>query len=91
MKDHELLVTPGAISAIFYILNTFSGKTEGENKKRKILLPQCPDFADYQEMGVDRDCYYSFKNEICITGNHSFRYNIDYKKIDFNDIGLVLL
>ncbi len=90
LDEHDVIVTPGAMAVIFYVTNTFAGIMT-ENQKKKVLLAQCPDFADYSKMGLPDSCYYSIKPEVKITGAHSFKYDVDLDKVDFDDVSMVLL
>jgi valine--pyruvate aminotransferase len=85
----NLLVTPGAMAAIFYASQVFAGKNRGQLKK--ILTPQAPEFPDYFSMGLPIECYKVPTPRVATTGEHSFRYELDIDGVSFDDVGMVLL
>lgn len=88
-NEHNFMVTPGGMSAIYYALNAYAGPNE--RGVRKVLFPQCPEFADYFGMGLSKDCYISVKPDIDIIDKHYFRYLVNYNDFDLEKFAVVLI
>ena len=84
----NVVATIGSQSAIYYAAFAFitSQKTSGT-----ILLPQCPDYADYAILRSKACSLISYAPIIEKTGKHSFRYKYDLDQMDLSNIKMVLL
>lgn len=78
----NVCVTNGSQNSFFFLFNMLAGETGG--RRRKILLPLCPEYIGYADQGIDPDLFVSFAPKIELRGDRSFKYRIDFDalKID---------
>lgn len=88
ISEENVLITPGSQQLYYYALNAFAGKTKEGDKK--VLFPFSPEYTGYTNMGLPQEMLVATKPEIEYTGKHSFKYKIDFHKLDLDDIGLVV-
>ncbi len=80
----NVLCTAGSQASFFLLFNAFSGvNTAGE--KRRILLPQMPEYIGYSDLCLEADGIVSVPSKITLTGDHRFRYSLDTEALEQAD------
>lgn len=92
----HLAITSGGQAAFFYLFNLLGGTFAGGRRKR-ILLPLCPEYIGYAEQGLERDLFLACRPAI-ETGHggdaRCFKYRIDFPAVEralaAHDIGAIV-
>jgi valine--pyruvate aminotransferase len=91
----NIAVTNGTQSASFYLLNLLAGSC-GDGKRKRILLPQTPEYIGYADQGLEPDMFVACRPKIeRPEGPDSpvFKYRIDFDAVedvlDCGEIGVV--
>ncbi len=86
--DH-IALTNGSQSAFFMLFNMFAGKfTDGSYKR--VMLPMVPEYIGYADAGLAEDFFISRQPLIEMTGDHRFKYHVDFEQLNIDDsIGLL--
>lgn len=85
-------ITNGSQSAFFILLNMFSGvvanqKNEPDSllsEKRHIVFPMMPEYLGYADQTKEHDVFRSYPPKIVKTGEHRFKYQVDFDAITLN-------
>lgn len=86
-------VTNGSQTAMFYLLNLFSGTftcEEGfENSpsntkilRKTILFPLVPEYIGYSDQGIEKDSFVSLPSRIESYSDNTFKYFIDFELLE---------
>ena len=79
ITDDNIAVTNGSQSAMFYLLNLFSGKTGGE--KKTILFPLMPEYIGYADQGIEEDTFRSVAAKCTYYPDRTFKYTLDEEAV----------
>jgi valine--pyruvate aminotransferase len=80
----HIAVTSGGQTAFFYLFNLLAGEFSN-GRRRKILLPLCPEYIGYAEQGLTADLFVSCRPEIQFPegeAGHRFKYVIDFPAVE---------
>lgn len=92
----NLAITSGGQSAFFFLFNLLGGTFAGGRRKR-ILLPLCPEYIGYADQGVERDLFLACRP--AIEAGHDgddrcFKYRIDFPAVERalagHDVGAIV-
>lgn len=84
ITEKNIAVTNGSQNAFFYLFNMLSGGYPG-GRKKKIVLPIVPEYIGYADQGLDDDIFKSFLPKINYTGDHRFKYSIDFDNLKIDE------
>ncbi len=91
LGPEHIALTNGSQSAFFYLMNLFAGTDERGIKKR-VLLPVCPEYIGYSDLGLEEELFCTVKPEIELLENREFKYHPDFSQLVLDDsIGMVCL
>lgn len=76
----NVALTNGSQSAFFMLFNMFGGTYEDGSSKH-ILLPLAPEYIGYADAGLEPGLFRSVQPEITYTGDHEFKYRVDFDAI----------
>lgn len=79
ITDENILVTCWTQALYFYVINAYAWIMEDWTRK-KIFLPQCPDYTGYVWMAIDEDMFVSSLQKTEKTWKHQFKYILDTSK-----------
>ncbi len=77
-------VTAGGQSAFFMLFNALAGKFR-DGSRKKVLLPLVPEYIGYANQSVDGEMFRAVKPRIEITGDHEFKYRVDFDALEVTD------
>lgn len=81
----NIAVTNGSQSGFFTLMNLFGGKYTGTGgaARKKILLPLCPEYIGYSELGIGGgELFQANKPRIELLGDGFFKYRVDLARLD---------
>ncbi len=79
----------GSQNGMFILFNLFAG-SYAANKKRRIMLPLCPEYIGYADQLIEHDCFLSRRARIEEFGNNTFKYFVDFDNLDIpDDVGAI--
>ena len=84
ITSENIALTNGSQTSFFYLFNVFAGEF-GNEKQKKILLPLTPEYIGYADAGLVENLFVSYKPSIQYLGEHSFKYHVDFSKINITD------
>jgi valine--pyruvate aminotransferase len=84
VSERNIAVTNGSQNAFFFLLNMFSGRTRS-GSNRKILFPLIPEYIGYADQSAEAGSFVSIRPLIRETGNHEFKYFIDFESLEVSD------
>jgi valine--pyruvate aminotransferase len=85
----NIAVTNGSQSAFFILFNLLAGEFDDGTRKR-ILFPLSPEYIGYADVGLCPDLFISQKPVIERLDEHTFKYHIDFDKLQIgDDIGAI--
>jgi valine--pyruvate aminotransferase len=84
VTEKNIAVTNGSQSAAFFLINLFSGQF-ANGKSKKILFPLAPEYVGYADQALCPGCFSSVKPTITETGEHSFKYHVNFDELDITD------
>lgn len=77
ITPEHIAICNGSQSAFFVLFNLLAGERD-DGSCAYIDLPLCPEYLGYADLGLDGDLFRSIKPRIEITGDHEFKYFIDF-------------
>ncbi len=80
----NIAITNGGQTAFFFLMNRFAGDFE-DGSHRRVLLPLVPEYIGYADQSVSRDLFTARKPKFELIGDHSFKYHIDFDRLDLTD------
>lgn len=81
---HEnLALTNGSQASFFMLFNLFGGSA-ASGTRRRILLPSCPEYIGYADVGLEPALLTSTRARIEKLDPHSFKYHIDFDAIEID-------
>ncbi len=82
-------MTNGSQSAFFILFNLLAGEFE-DGTRKKVLFPLSPEYIGYADVGLCHDLFVSQKPVIEHIDAHTFKYHIDFDKLQIaDDIGAI--
>lgn len=81
LTPENVALTNGSQAAFFMLFNMFAGD-DGEGGHREILLPLAPEYIGYADAGIGKDLFRAVRPEITWTGNHEFKYRVDFDALN---------
>ena len=75
ITEENVAVTNGSQSAMFYLFNLFSGKTDGEVKT--LLFPLMPEYIGYADQGIEDGTFVSVPSKCEYYDDNTFKYTLD--------------
>ncbi|MCB1077939.1 MAG: valine--pyruvate transaminase [Verrucomicrobiae bacterium] len=84
VTSRNIAVTNGGQTAFFFLMNRFGGDF-ADGSHRRILLPLVPEYIGYADQSVSRDLFSARRPSIERIGDHSFKYHIDFDRLDLTD------
>ena len=85
----NIAVTNGSQSAFFILFNLFGG-TDKEGRRKKILLPLCPEYIGYADQSVEEDVFTTRPARIELSGKYEYKYRVDFSGLEIgDDIGAI--
>ncbi len=70
-------ITAGGQTAFFFLFNSLAGRF-ADGRRKKILLPLVPEYIGYANQSIGGDLFRATKPRIEITGDHEFKYRVDF-------------
>lgn len=105
LGPENISITNGSQTGFFILFNLLSGQMDPERGQtegllhpkdappadsKKILLPFTPEYIGYADQGVGQDHFVSQRPVISQTGDHEFKYLVDFDKLEITqDIGAI--
>ncbi len=80
----NVAITPGGQTAFFFLFNALAGKFP-DGSRKKILLPLVPEYIGYANQSVSGDIFRACKPLIQKTGEHDFKYRVDFDRLEVGD------
>lgn len=80
----NIAITAGGQTAFFFLFNALAGKM-ADGRQRKILLPLVPEYIGYSDQSVGGELFQVFRPRIEKTGDHEFKYTIDFEALEVNE------
>lgn len=74
----NVAVTNGSQTAMFLLLNMYSGADGG----RRILLPTLPEYIGYADQGIASETFVACRPRVERLGDHSFKYRLDLDAVE---------
>ena len=84
VDDENFAVTAGGQTAFFFLFNLLAGEMPDGSRKR-ILLPLVPEYIGYANQGTCGDLFRAVPPKIEKTGEHEFKYRVDFDKLEVTD------
>lgn len=78
--EEHVAVTAGSQSSFFMLFNLFSGPCP-DGRSRHVRLPLTPEYIGYGDLTADAAAIRSSRPRIELTGEHSFKYHIDFERL----------
>ena len=79
ITDENIAITNGSQSAMFYLLNLFSGKTGGS--EQTILFPLMPEYIGYADQGIEEGTFRSVAAKCEYFPDRTFKYTLDKEAV----------
>ncbi len=83
VSNENICITSGGQTAFFYLFNLLAGDMP-DGTKRKILFPLVPEYIGYAAQGLEAKIFRSIPPEIEETGDHEFKYHIDFARLEID-------
>lgn len=77
-------VTMGGQTAFFFLFNALAGRFE-DGSRKKVMLPLLPEYIGYANQSVGSNFFEAIPARIEKTGEHEFKYRVDFDAIDPGD------
>lgn len=84
VTPENICLTSGGQTAFFYLFNLLAGEMP-DGTKKKILFPLVPEYIGYAAQGLDPEMFCSIRPLIEKTGDHEFKYHIDFDNLKITD------
>ncbi|WP_075185817.1 valine--pyruvate transaminase [Teredinibacter haidensis] len=84
ISERNLAVTNGSQPAFFLLFNMLAGEAP-EGGVRRIYLPLMPEYLGYKDQALAPDLFKSFRPAVTLTGEHRFKYKIDFEALHIDD------
>ena len=84
LSADNIAITMGGQSAFFCLFNALGGRL-ANGQQKKILLPLVPEYIGYADQSVGGSLFRSVKPRIEFTGEHEFKYRVDFDNLEVSD------
>jgi len=84
LSADNIAITMGGQSAFFCLFNALGGRF-ANGQQKKILLPLVPEYIGYADQSVGGSLFRSVKPRIEYTGEHEFKYRVDFDNLEVSD------
>lgn len=84
LSSDNVAITMGGQSAFFCLFNALAGRF-ADGQQKKILLPLVPEYIGYADQSVSGSLFRSVKPRIEYTGEHEFKYRVDFDNLKVTD------
>lgn len=84
ISEKNIAITNGSQSGFFFLFNLLAGEF-AQGKKKKILVPICPEYIGYADQGLCENLFISGRPQIKETGSHEFHYTVDFDNLPFDE------
>jgi valine--pyruvate aminotransferase len=84
LSADNVAITMGGQSAFFCLFNALGGRF-ADGQQKKILLPLVPEYIGYADQSVGGSLFRSVKPRIELTGEHEFKYRVDFDNLKVTD------
>lgn len=91
IKRENVLITGGTQPLYFMAANTLAGPDRDSGEIRRIVIPMVPDYTGYDGVVLDEDFVVSFQPRMEITGDHEFKYRLDFDAIEIDKSSAAIL
>jgi len=87
VSEENIAITNGSQSAFFLLLNMLAGERadKGRQEPRNICLPMAPEYLGYGDQILAPGGFRSTRPLIELVGEHGFKYNIDFDRLNINE------
>lgn len=82
ITEKNVCVAQGGQSAFFALFNLLAGSFDGGKSRKEILIPVAPEYIGYADQSMCGSVFRSKKAEIELIGERSFKYRVDFSKLD---------
>lgn len=82
--EENIAITSGSQGSFFALFNMFTGPA-ASGKPGRVLLPLTPEYIGYADISLHPGSVRSIKPSIEITGQHEFKYHIDFAHLQIDD------
>ncbi|MGH8595303.1 MAG: valine--pyruvate transaminase [Gammaproteobacteria bacterium] len=91
VSPENVMCTGGSQASFFMLFNLFGG-SHRRGRKRRILLPQSPEYVGYSGLGIEHGTLVAYPSRISFTASHRFKYEIDFDGLMVDEtIGAICL
>lgn len=90
VSQENLALVNGSQLAFFILLNGFAGP-DGRGGLRQAVLPLVPEYLGYSAQGLHTDFFRANRPLIQLTGDHRFKYQLDFDHLDLSGAGAICL
>ena len=84
IEAKNVAITLGGQTAFFLLFNALAGRFE-DGSSRQVLLPLVPEYIGYGDQSTSDSMFRGIKPLIQRTGEHEFKYAIDFDAISIDD------
>lgn len=84
VSGENIALTNGSQSAFFVLFNLLAGEFD-DGTFKKIQFPLTPEYLGYCEQGLSDNFFASTAPKIQLSGEHFFKYGIDFDQLTLND------
>ena len=84
VTSDNFAVTMGGQTAFFFLFNALAGKF-ADGRQKKVMLPLLPEYIGYANQSVGADFFEAIPARIEKTGEHEFKYRVNFDAIDPGD------
>ena len=87
VTEKNIVLTNGSQTGFFMLFNLLAGRYP-DGSRRKILLPLCPEYIGYADIGLSEDFFAANKPGIEFIDGHTFKYHVNFETLEVGpDIG----
>ncbi|MGA0343548.1 MAG: valine--pyruvate transaminase [Arenicellales bacterium] len=91
ITPENIAITNGSQTSFYVLFHLFAGPS-ADTSGRKILLPMVPEYIGYTDVGMGEDLFRAQKPLIETSGDHEFKYRIDFDAIKLSpEIGAIAI
>lgn len=77
----NVVLTNGSQTGFFMLFNMLAGQYQ-DGSRKKILLPLCPEYIGYSDLGLADDFFVANKPGIEFIDDHTFKYHVNFETLD---------
>ncbi len=81
ITEKNICVTNGSQTSFFILFNTIAGDFS-DGTRKKILFPIVPEYIGYADQGISEDFFIGCTPKIEYISEHSFKYTIDFDRLN---------